>query len=143
MTPLLNALKVYGASYAYQGLVPQNVNNTNVTGTYISVVESFHVMVACIVGVLNTNSALTFQVLQGQTTSGTNAKNLTGKNTTFAATADNTTKIIEFSPGELDVANSFDCVAVKCTNAGADDAFVAAITILGQRRFADATQSVA
>jgi hypothetical protein len=89
-------------------------------GAWVSIANYERLFALLDVGVIATNGTLNFKLQQATDTSGTGAKDITGKTITqlTEAGADSNKNVgIELRGEELDVSNGFDCVRMVMTPA--------------------------
>jgi hypothetical protein len=79
----MNAM--YEANKIDVALVPQTVNNTNVTGRYFPMKDSFKAMAVLLVGAMAASKVVTLELWQGVTAAGTGGALITGATATIAA----------------------------------------------------------
>lgn len=93
----------------------QGAGTTN--SGWVSMANVHRVMALIEVGTFGASATVDAKVQQAQDTSGTGAKDITGKALTqmLAAGGDNKQAIINVEAQELDVANGFDCVQLSVT----------------------------
>ena len=97
---------------------PTNQAVGTITTGWLSLANFQNVLAAVRSGTLGASASVTAKLQQATDTSGTAAKDLTGKAIT-AITANNKTALINLNAQELDVANGFDCVQLQITVATA------------------------
>lgn len=121
------ATKAYaGTGDAKLGISPQVVNNTNVDGDVIYLNAYDRLDIYTTVGALPAGAAITY-LAKESATSGGSYSNIATKTTTFADTADNTTKLITVWGYELTAGKPW--VKVNVANSHASDALVACLMV--------------
>jgi len=137
--------KVNGTSNAYNGLVPQTLNNGSATGTYVSLGLHGRAMFCCQLGTVAQGGTIAWQVLQATDAAGTGSKNFTGgtqSGAIAAMTTSNTTQYICVDASQLDVANGYDHIAIKATEGGSANVAVACQIVRGTSRYKDLGMTV-
>ncbi|HCN89513.1 MAG TPA: hypothetical protein DIT28_10105 [Oxalobacteraceae bacterium] len=121
-------------------LDPASVVASTVVSTWVSIAD-FHSIAALIqTGVLGTAATVDAKLRQATSSSGTGAKDVTGKAITqiVKATGDNVQATIELRGDDLDGANGFGYVALSLT-VGAATSIVSAMIVGANPRYAPAS----
>jgi len=135
------------------GFSPVDIDAEATTGDYVSMKNYNHCTIILTLGVTGAASSITVQ--QATSVAGTSAKNLTvtemyaneavGTNDTLVTTAvtsntfdtstdDGLMYVIEVDAAELDLANGFDCLALACSDPGAET-FGSCVYVMSEPRY--------
>jgi len=121
-------------------LNPASVAASTVVTTWVPV-ANFHSIAAILqTGSLGASATVDAKLRQATDSSGTGAKDITGKSITqlVKASNDNNQVIVECRPDDLDTANSFAYVALSVT-VGTAASLISALLLGGNTRYAPAS----
>lgn len=117
------------------GLIAQDLSNSNKTGDYFGLQMYRKAIAVLNVGALTAGTNIKIELLQATDTAGTNSKVIDGANTTITATEAKTSgkAFVEVDVSSLDINNGFEFIAAKVTTTATTQ--VAVTLICGDGRF--------